>query len=236
MQILKWNKPPVKLIRKIISSLCVRPVSSQVHISNIRYVALGVPKRFYKDADAKRRRNLIESSINDSLCVKIIHPLNQTLTCNPEHETCRFDLSNLLDVEAITAGMPPKYAEVLEELLPRYYSRFRDKQLLVISYLRAECPPCFRPTAWGRILLETQLIDLNRRLDQVDPTREYRRYSPFDAYRYVIINRVIWHCVRSLFGLNLERQPDHHLGEAKAIGRATKEDRQLEAELEALRK
>ncbi len=125
--------------RNSIESLLAPGVEPR-NISNVRYVALGVLERFYKDADAERRRNLIDGSINDSLFVQIIQVVNQTLTCNPEHETCQVDFSDLLDVGAITAGMPPKYAEVLEELLPRYYARFRDKHLLVIFYLMAEPP------------------------------------------------------------------------------------------------
>lgn len=105
----------------------------------IRDIALGILERLYTNLDLGRRRACIDAAFGDSLFTGIIGAVNARLSnaVNAGKENS-LDFGQMVDLGSITAGMPPEYAELLDFLLPLYYSRFRDRHRLAIHYLLAE--------------------------------------------------------------------------------------------------
>jgi hypothetical protein len=76
----------------------------------------------------------------------------------------------------------------------------------------------------ARILLETQLADINRRLDKVDPEFTYPRYTSDQAYREVIKSYVLWSGLKSLIGFGGKGSGVISFSEARAMQKAARED------------
>ncbi len=103
-----------------------------------RTAALGVLERVYRDLDLSQRRQLIDHAFSDSFYVDIVNTVNDRLLGNGQVSSNSIDFSQMMDIGALTAGMPEKYAELLNLHLPIYYRTFRDKHRMAIHYLMAE--------------------------------------------------------------------------------------------------
>jgi hypothetical protein len=73
----------------------------------------------------------------------------------------------------------------------------------------------------ARILLETQLEDVNRRLDQVDPNLRYPRFEARFAYTSVAKPYVVWPCIKGLFGFGGKGDGVITCAEARAMQAAS---------------
>ncbi|MDA0746118.1 MAG: AarF/UbiB family protein, partial [bacterium] len=107
----------------------------------LRYLALSVLERVYRDAEQGRRMEMIEWAMRDHLFEGMVDEINRRLS----PEAGLFEISALIDFHTVTKGMPEEYAGLMDGLLPRYFSEFGDRHLLVISYLMAE--PAHRTSA-----------------------------------------------------------------------------------------
>lgn len=82
----------------------------------------------------------------------------------------------------------------------------------------------------ARILLETQLNDVNRRLDLVDPNVRYPRYTPWTSYPEVVKPHVIGHCLMSLVGFRSKGDRIISCSEARVLQKASSRDLKIMVE------
>jgi hypothetical protein len=110
----------------LIGDLCASPEA--------RRTVLAVIDRVYRESKSSRREQLLSKVFKPELFEQAVVAINGFI----QGRDGGLDLGTLVDSGGITAGMPPKYAELLNDMLPVYYSRFRDRHRLLIHYLMAE--------------------------------------------------------------------------------------------------
>ena len=75
-------------------------------------------ERVYRNLDLSQRRLLIARAFSDSFYVDIVNTVNDRLLGNGQVSSNSIDFSQMMDIGALTAGMPEKYAELLNLHLP----------------------------------------------------------------------------------------------------------------------